>query len=368
MKTPKIQLLLLLTAALALFVFRNAGAQSDVSQTAQKIIVEDVFVKTANNFLVMFDASGTMDKPYEGTDTKKIDVEKQILREINTKIPDLGYNAGLYLYTPFKSYYDVQPYDREKFAAAIDSLPTVQSAGTYANQPTPLGEGLMKLDPILANLSGRTVVFLFSDGQYTMKPPIHPLEAAKTLSAKYDVPFLIVSTAATEKDQKLLEDMAALNEYSRIVPFASLAGKPGICTGALCAIKSNVVQVVEPVKVTPPKESISVPNILFDFDRTAIRPEFEAEVDRLGQYLQQHPDTAVVLSGYTDNVGPEAYNLDLSNRRAISVARYLTEKFGISEDRIILQWYGPLNPVADNASAEGRSKNRRVEVDISAAP
>ncbi|MFO7688389.1 MAG: OmpA family protein, partial [Desulfobacterales bacterium] len=71
----------------------------------------------------------------------------------------------------------------------------------------------------------------------------------------------------------------------------------------------------------------------------------------------------LVLAGFTDNVGSEAYNLPLSKRRVESVANYLQEQ-GVGMERMTLLWYGSTNPIADNGTPEGRAKNRRVEVAV----
>jgi outer membrane protein OmpA-like peptidoglycan-associated protein len=69
----------------------------------------------------------------------------------------------------------------------------------------------------------------------------------------------------------------------------------------------------------------------------------------------------IEVAGHTDSAGKQAYNLDLSKRRASSVRNYLVSR-GIAGSRIEVKGYGPAHPVADNATAEGRAKNRRVEL------
>ena len=79
-----------------------------------------------------------------------IDAAEKARKEKNALLPDLGFNAGLYLYTPWQVFYEMQPYYKGKFAAALDSLPDTETAGSFKGQPTPLVEGLEKLDPILS--------------------------------------------------------------------------------------------------------------------------------------------------------------------------------------------------------------------------
>ena len=100
--------------------------------------------------------------------------------------------------------------------------------------------------------------------------------------------------------------------------------------------------------------------IYFDFDKSALLPESADELDRLAAYLDTHLDLSIVITGHTDNFGAEAYNLNLSNNRAMAVANYLTEK-GIGQQRISHNGAGSSEPIADNSTAHGRSLNRRVE-------
>ena len=105
-------------------------------------------------------------------------------------------------------------------------------------------------------------------------------------------------------------------------------------------------------------------NILFDFDKTELSSADKAELDALAEFMKDKPKSYALLSGYTDNVGIEDYNEHLSQLRTEMVARYLAEKHGLDESRLVLHWHGSDNPVASNATEEGRAKNRRVEVAV----
>ena len=103
--------------------------------------------------------------------------------------------------------------------------------------------------------------------------------------------------------------------------------------------------------------------IYFDFDKSDLLPESADELNRLLEYLDSHPNLEIMITGHTDNFGTEAYNLNLSNNRAMAVANYLTEK-GIDRQRISFSGAGSNEPVADNDTAQGRSLNRRVEFEL----
>ena len=105
--------------------------------------------------------------------------------------------------------------------------------------------------------------------------------------------------------------------------------------------------------------------ILFEVDKAALRPEAQTNLEKLAVILNKYSDTDILVEGHTDSTGPDEYNLDLSNKRAQSVAGYLSVKEVIAT-RFTIMGYGEGQPVADNATAEGRQANRRVELAIMA--
>lgn len=322
-------------------------------ETVKGVAVVKKIIKTADNFIVMFDSSSSMQKAYQNTGLTRLEAAEQLLKERNEILPDLGYKSGLYLYTPFKPIYPMQPYNREKFAQAIDQLPT------KASGPTLLQQGLHKLDDVLAELSGRTVVFLFTDGQYShFKGLKKPVEKARELADKYNVCFYVISTAEGDQQKKILEAVASINECSRVVPFDQVFAKPVYLAGALFVVDTRAVSFVASFKRVA---EINIDNILFDFDSVEIRPEFNQELNLLGTFLQNNPKTYVVLTGFTDSIGSLEYNLGLSRRRVESVQAYLTSNFNVGVGRIVTQWHGLINPVSYYKSPLGRRQNRRVE-------
>jgi len=108
---------------------------------------------------------------------------------------------------------------------------------------------------------------------------------------------------------------------------------------------------------------LNLPDVTFAVDSTEISPSFQTALDRVAQSMVQYPDSLVDVYGHTDSTGSDQYNLDLSQRRADAVARYLISR-GVSSARLQAKGMGESYPVADNNTAEGRAKNRRVEVKI----
>jgi OmpA-OmpF porin, OOP family len=104
-------------------------------------------------------------------------------------------------------------------------------------------------------------------------------------------------------------------------------------------------------------------SIYFDFDKTDIKPEYKSELDRAAAFIAKYPEVPLILVvGHADSTGSEVYNQELSERRAEAVRDYFIVNHDIAADRIQVRGYGESRPIADNATADGRALNRRVEI------
>jgi outer membrane protein OmpA-like peptidoglycan-associated protein len=103
--------------------------------------------------------------------------------------------------------------------------------------------------------------------------------------------------------------------------------------------------------------------LLFDVDKSDLRPQAKTNIESLAKILNKYSDTNILIEGDTDNSGSDEYNQKLSERRAQSVANHLMG-LGVPNSRISTVGLGETNPVASNDSEEGRQQNRRVEVAI----
>lgn len=110
-----------------------------------------------------------------------------------------------------------------------------------------------------------------------------------------------------------------------------------------------------PIKVT-----INL-NVLFDFDKADVKPQYHDEIKRLADYMNAYPWEKATLEGHTDSKGTDVYNEKLSQRRVDAIKAYLVEKFGIKADRLKAIGYGESKPIATNDTDEGRQLNRRVQ-------
>ena len=100
--------------------------------------------------------------------------------------------------------------------------------------------------------------------------------------------------------------------------------------------------------------------ILFDTNKADIKAQYHEELDTLGNFLKDFPNSKGTLDGHTDSVGSKAANQKLSQKRAESVRSYIIDKFGIDGSRISAKGYGLTKPVASNKTAAGKAKNRRT--------
>ena len=103
--------------------------------------------------------------------------------------------------------------------------------------------------------------------------------------------------------------------------------------------------------------------IMFDVERAVLKDQYTGELSELSTILNKYEDTNILLEGHTDSTGSEEYNLDLSKKRAQSVANYLATQ-NVNPTRFTIMGYGESQPIASNETVEGRAQNRRVEVAI----
>jgi OOP family OmpA-OmpF porin len=104
-------------------------------------------------------------------------------------------------------------------------------------------------------------------------------------------------------------------------------------------------------------------DVLFDFDKSVIKPEGRSKLDDLASKVKGINLEVVIAIGHADSIGSDEYNQRLSVRRAESVKAYLTSK-GIEPNRVYTEGKGEKQPVASNRTADGRAKNRRTEIEV----
>lgn len=206
-----------------------------------------------------------------------------------------------------------------------------------------------------------------SDGDEALKYRTDPLKAdtdADGLNDGDEVTRYRTDPMKADSDGDGLNDGEEVSTY-RTDPLKADTDGGTINDGQEVANRTNPLDASDDV---PKKKEIKVEvgkaivleGIVFRTGSAAIEPSSEEILEQAFNTLDQNKDITVEIRGYTDNVGSRAANLRLSQRRADAVKAWLVKK-GIAAARITTKGYGPDNPIADNKTAEGRQKNRRIE-------
>ncbi len=133
------------------------------------------------------------------------------------------------------------------------------------------------------------------------------------------------------------------------------------CPGTPSGTKVDANGCPPPAKATMTQQgSYYFGKIYFDFNKTAIRPESRPVLQNVIEYMDENPEVRLEVQGHADIIGPQGYNLQLSESRAKAVKKYLVSK-GITAERLSTKGFGVSRPVAPNKTKAGRAKNRRIE-------
>ena len=161
------------------------------------------------------------------------------------------------------------------------------------------------------------------------------------------------------------EEGAALAKKATAMANALCPPQPAAAAPAVIEAPLALIPAAEP---TPERMKYCISlNIEYDINKAEIRPQYNDEVARVGDFMTKYPTTTAVIEGYTDEVGSDDYNMQLSQRRAEGVVKSLEDKFGIAPARLSAKGYGKTRPVTDNASDAAKQKNRRIDAVIDCA-
>lgn len=147
-----------------------------------------------------------------------------------------------------------------------------------------------------------------------------------------------------------------------------VGGAAGAAVGIYMDKQAKKMEDIKDAEVERVDEAIKLTfdsGILFGFDSFSLTPEAQESILKLSEILNEYPDTNISIEGHTDNKGTAEYNQKLSEQRAQSVRNYLKMK-GVEESRLFTIGHSFDKPVETNDTEEGRAKNRRVEILITA--
>lgn len=386
MKTKRLmQTLLTITAIL--FLFGCAAKEpAGLPPFSAKQFDASMYQSKVDNFVILLDASSSMNDYY--MDNPKFMIGKAIAEHMNVTIPELGQTAGLRSFGHDESisknetelFYGMVEYNTTALAEQLD---VISKAGGY----TPIASAMEAMGMDLESLSGKTAVIIISDG---LDPAIMPdmataIAQASAVKEQYGdaICFYPIQVGNAEEGTAFLSEIASIGGCASLINADDLMD-----AGAMAAFVEDVFleKAAAPAAPSPmdsdgdgvfdPDDQCPgtpagakvnavgcwiLDNVLFDFDKDIIKPEAFAQLDAIYEILEKNPAMSVELQGHTDNIGSAKYNMDLSQRRANSVAKYLEDK-GIAQNRLATTGFGFDKPVALNSTEFGRSLNRRVEI------
>ena len=267
---------------------------------------------------------------------------------------------------------------------------------TYTNwsEPKNMGPDInSKAEDLFFNIPSTSEYAYYSRGEATNtdiyraklpfynSPQPYVIVKGKLIDAKTGKPIgakIIYERLSDGKEMGIAQSNPETGEYEIRLPAGELYGVRAEAEGHISEnqnldlrdFKTDGVVTHKDMSINPievarvePNTTIRLNNIFFDFDKFTLRSESYPELNRVAEFLEEQPSIKVEISGNTDNIGTEAYNLNLSKRRAESVSNYLIKK-GISKERITTTFYGESRPRDTNDTKEGRQNNRRVEFTI----
>jgi OOP family OmpA-OmpF porin len=370
-----------------------SGCATQSSNNFQAFNAEDLnalvksgqLVQKTDSFFVLNDSSSSMSKTYlESTDYAgtKLDVEKSLLNKFNKTIPAIPLSSGLrsFGFGPClhwgATYLNqaVQGYSQSGFNNAITSL-QCSSGGT------PLADALTASSADLPTATGNIALIVFSDGQ----DETSPLPAAEALKAQYGNRLCIYSVWVGNEDEasgqaelQKITDVSGCGFSTTAAAISSPTGmsdfvkqvffKPGAPTQD-CSAKDDDKDGINNCNdkcADTPKGAIvdkdgcwAFHGVLFDFDSDKVKSTYHPLIQNAVEVMKLNPGLTVEIQGHTDSYGTDAYNQNLSDRRAKSVKNELV-KLGVDGKRLTTIGYGESKPVDSNETDEGRAYNRRV--------
>lgn len=342
----------------------GCAAQKPVvkAQNLNPKLADGQLIPKVDNFMVILDGSVSMSDPYKGQ-TKSC-FAKGLVGLMNKTIPDLKLQSGLRTFGTISCWsddqtallYGVTPYTK---AGLDEAVRKVRTAGV-----SPLELAITGASEDLRSTSGGIAVIIFSDGE---DMDAKPVLAARAMKALYGdrVCIYTVLTGSSPASKKLLEDVAREGCCGFFVDGDSIAsadGMAGFVEKVFLMRKpaaAEEMKEVQAVKEAAP-ERVAL-DIQFDTGKAVVKAKYFGEIKKVAAFMKANPSVKAAIEGYTDNVGREAINIKLSQRRADAVQKILVVKYKIDPSRLKAVGYGPKNPIADNKTAEGRQKNRRVE-------
>jgi OOP family OmpA-OmpF porin len=318
--------------------------------------------RVTDNVILITDASGTMWMK------KTFPEAKALTRSFVSAMPSSdaraaqpgNYNTGLIGFggderksTPLASF------ERGRLASTAASLEIMGDVNGMGGT-TPYAAVLTEAQQQLQGKRGRAALVIFSDGIPDSDEAA--MYAAQRLVKSYpdEVCIHAVHTGDDPEGYAFLERLTRLTNCGSIRAASSIGSGPEVQRFASTVMLAPGLPAVAAAP-GPCAGVIRLRGIEFAFDSDAIRDDSKPVLDVAVEQLDRCPDIDITITGHTDSIGTEQYNMGLSNRRAEATRRYFIQS-GIAADRLDAEGMGEGDPIAPNDTASGRAQNRRVEL------
>ena len=364
-----------LAVLVALVFCAGCAAQKAAGPGCKSMVNVQKYKQKAENFLVLFDSSETMDGKVG--EKQKLCIAKDAVKCMNQCIPaDVKLTGGLrtfghgyYLFSIFQTdlIYGMTAYSQDGLRGALCKI-------NVATGNTPMVKAIDAAAEDLKGVQGRTALILVTDGKPTDGDPVAAAERLKKAMGA-NICIYAIQIGDDFDNKKLLEKVVKAGGCGFVANAGNLAGCEPMTDFVervlfdKCITDTDGDGVCEENDKCPntPKgaainESGCIPGVLFDYNQAIIKKKAAAQLDDLAKVLNapENLNISVELKGYTDSSGSERYNVSLGSKRAKAVKEYLINR-GVKSSRLAIRGYGESPPVDSNTTAAGRANNRRVE-------
>lgn len=321
----------------------------------------------------------------------KIKIARQSAMMLVNAMPDNGYDVGMIAFGGKETEVEgMAPFDRDGLLGAVSNAP-------FLGSTTPVENSMAMTQDMISGLSGRTAVFLFSDGK-----PTHyqrAMDAAQSLAGSGDVCIHTVQIGNDPAGEEFLQAVAGLTpcgsyrisdslfnedrlrEFVRYAFFEETAPTPVptpepapeptpiVTPPETDSDGDGVIDVRDECPDTPKGAKVDergcwvINNIYFDYDKSIVKPAYFPILDEVVSVLKQNPDVRIYVDGHCDARGSDEYNQALSERRAEACVNYLGDQ-GIDRGRLVIRGFGESRPIRPNDTEENMAYNRRVELNV----
>ncbi len=320
--------------------------------------------RVTDHVIVITDGSGTMWVNETFPDAKAL------TRSFVSALPERnvdsysggGYSAGLVGFGgDERAEAPLAPFDRGSLASRAASL-EVMGALDGRGGTTPYAAVLTEASNKLQGKRGRAALVIFSDG--VPDDESSALVAARNLVNGYSDGVCIfgVHTGTDQAGYQFLKRLADLSKCGGVRSAAEVGSAFEVQQLAKVVMLGPANR-PPPVAAAGPCEggTLRLRGIEFEFDRDTLTADSKPVLDVAAEQLARCPEVRVTISGHTDSMGSDSYNMNLSHRRAMSTRDYLV-KSGIDAGRLETEGRGESQPIATNETKSGRAQNRRVEL------